>query len=345
MRFEDPGMLVLLPGALLIIFLYWKLFLFRKSVVEQLSIGLRERSRTIFILKAAAAAFAWSMIVIALMQPQANPRYEESRAGKTFVETERQVPQDVFLLIDASASMAVPDGGSGATRLDAAKEIAELLIEQLRGQNVGLYAFTAEAEPLSPPTPDYLFTVLTLREMKINEGDTAGTDLAEAMTALVKEYGGDSSLKRHTVVVFSDGGDPSADGSSKEMQRLLKNVHDLNKKGWEFIAVGVGTPIGGTVPGVEYQGAPVRSALNNTPLKEIAKASKGHFYDAYQTSKPALAKKIAQTILEKGNKSFTTEGMAAGQVVYTEYFRLPLALAALLLLFILLYPEAVRRRL
>lgn len=343
MRFEHPWYFLLMLGAPLIAFLCWHLSNYRTSILQKLSLKIRERTRETFVAKSAALTLAWCLLVIALMNPQASPRFIEGNRSELTISGGRQTPQDVFIMIDASASMGVKDGRGGASRLDEAKEVSELLIQQLKGQNVGLYAFTGEATPLSPPTPDYLFTILTLREIKLNEGEAAGTDLSQPLDALLKQYGDDTTRKRHTVVLFSDGGDNSLDEKNSRIASVLKRAKDLSKKGWGFVVIGMGSNQGGPVPDVKYQGKTVNSHLDERLLRQIVQETQGKYFRADRSNKLDLSRTIAQTVTTEGE--IKQEKSSPRQVVYKNYFQIPLALAGLLLMYVLFYPDARKEEL
>ncbi|MFA6915618.1 MAG: VWA domain-containing protein [Parachlamydiales bacterium] len=328
-------LLLLLP---LIWTMRWRLSTYRSQVLEHLPITVRPRSPVIYLLKTVLLSIVWLGLTVALMGPMGNPRaIDESRDEP--VKGLRQTPQDVVFLIDASASMATHDGRGKNTRLDEAKGLTELIIEQLQGQNVALYAFTSELTPLAPATPDYLFTILTLRALKINEGDSSGTQLSAALTALSNEYKEDSKDKKHSLVILTDGGD-----NSSNLQKISEELMKLRKMDWEIFFVGVGSLKGDTVPNVTYKGQPVNSKLEEEWLKKIA-AERGQYYSANRMNALNLSKVIGGQILSSNKRTGQQEiDSKPQQYIYDRYFQWPLTAALFALLFYFVLPDVDVRK-
>src|SRR5690606_21686855 len=112
-------------------------------------------------------------------EPQTNKKVQASAFRKA---------HDVIFLVDASASMSVADMRGGLSRFNYAKEIVDAAISKLQGESVALSAFTSGVTVLSPLTMDYFFVRIMLKQMQINEGDIAGTNLVEAIAVTREQY-------------------------------------------------------------------------------------------------------------------------------------------------------------
>ncbi len=306
----------------------------------------RNRSTAIFVAKTLALCGFWGCLTLALMNPQGHPHFAPGQGAGGGGGVKRQQPEDVIFLIDASASMTVKDGRNGMNRFDTAKEIAELLIQELKGQNVAIYAFTSDASLLVPPTPDYLYSILQLRQMQINEGGAAGTDLSEALQAVLNQAKKDTTLKKHTLVLISDGGDNELEEPTKEQTRIkkvLKAIAELKEKDWDFYVIGVGSPQGAIIPDLKYKGQPVYSKLDERLLKEIVEASKGEYFTENSAPPLQLAKRVGEDIIA-GNKggAFST-AQSSRKLVYKDYYQIFLTISLAFLLFAWLYPETVEK--
>lgn len=307
---------------------------YRKEILKRLPVIVAERSAPLYLLKTLLLSLAWIGLTVALMGPIGNhkpmPNFRDDNSGGG-----RQKPQDVVMLMDASASMSVKDGRGGYSRLEDAKEIAELVIGQLQGQNVALYAFTSDLAPLSPATPDYLFTILTLRSLKINEGDSSGTKLYDAVERIYNEYKEETSDKKHTLIIFTDGED-----NSTQQNKILEAISNLRKLDWEVFIVGLGSPNGGVVPNVTYKGKPVQSKLEEAWLRKVAEAGQGDYYSSYSMNSLELSKSLGAKVLASNRTAARGDvGQKAQEYIFDRYFQWPLILALLALLAFFFIPD------
>lgn len=335
---ENPLWALLFFGLPLLWAMRWFLVNYRAKLLKQLPIPIQARSPQLYLFKTILLSLAWISLVLALMGPMGNPR-PDLNVGDDLLQGGRQKPQDVIFLIDSSASMSVNDGRGKNTRLDDAKELAELMIQQLQGQNVALYAFTSELIPLAPPTPDYLFTILALRALKINEGDSSGTQLSDALAGVAEEFKDDSSEKKHTLVVLTDGGD-----NSNSDEKIFATLKELRKKDWDLVVIGVGSAKGGLVPNVIYQGKPVTAQLEEAKLKKVAETGQGQYYASNARNALDLSKSIGEQILAANRKSGAKEGgVLPRPLIYDRYFQWPL-LAAIFFLGLFFFLPDIQKK-
>ena len=362
LTYSLPSAIYLLPFVFLLLLLFWKLYLYRSrnevllGNKEVLSVILKSRSPTIFWIKSAAVTLLWAGAVLALMDPKGNARYpeEEIQKHKTSLPAEMSRPaQDIFLLVDASASMDVKDSRDGTSRLSYAKDIADQIVSQLNGQNVSLLAFTSELTPLSPLTLDYLFVRLMIGQMQINEGNISGTDFKAALEEMIHTYLTGPSARQRILVWFTDGGDTLYEtlGGAEKMQRqkeILSLLDTLEQDQVDVFVVGMGSLQGGEVPDVTYKGERVHSPLEETFLRQLARHGGGNYYEANAYSSIEIAEDILKNLRKEKlypEKSLIPNAAAqTGQFkVYDYYYQIPLGIALLLLLFILLFPETKKQ--
>jgi len=354
----------LFPVAFLILLLMWGLIRYRRNILASFFnadlISEIEVPRSQFASwgKVAACFLLWIFAMLAFMQPEGNGRYPlESgvQGGKKEKEegeaTARRKAHDVIFLVDASASMSVKDTRTGVSRLEYAKEIVDEVVSRLRGESVALYAFTSDTTRLSPTTMDYLFVRLVLRDMDINEGDIAGTNMIEALSDMRDAYFSKQSPKLKTLVVITDGEDTELaemQGNARDAQEemilsLIPNAADHQLR---VFTVGMGTENGDVVPGVEDNGKPVVSKLDEKLLKALSQKGRGDFYLANQWTALDLADDLIEKMGEEEPplEEFTvnrSSGITRGKddLVYDLYFQFPLAIALLMLLWVLFFPE------
>jgi Ca-activated chloride channel family protein len=305
-----------------------------------------------FWIKSLFFCAAWIFGVLALMEPKGNGRYPQSpyeQADNSKPQTLRQVAQDVIFLIDASASMFAEDTPTKKSRLDESKEIAEEIISRLRGQNVTLFAFTSSTMQLVPLTTDYLFSRLILRQLSINEGETAGTDILQALTRMRDLVLNSAVGKQISLVMLTDGGDTyleSLQGAEREeyAQKIASILHNAGTGQFSVYIVGLGSKQGKEIPGVTYQGHPIVSAINEQLLQQIAQSAQGELFLNYEMGTLPIADAILADL--KSNQQFQEKQVLSPRIesrpeelIYDLYFQIPLGIGIILLTLALLLPE------
>lgn len=377
--YDWPEAAYLILIAFVIIVLFWRLAQVRKQRMEQYAAEpllphvVSVRSRLYYTLYVIGIVGAWTAATLALMQPKGNGRYasmnhgmEQAKQQRLLEETvgeekglRKRKAQLVIFLIDTSASMEVKDTRTGISRLDSAKEIIDETIGQLDGQEVALYAFTSEATPIAPATLDYLYTRLITRQVKINEGDVAGTDLLEALETLKQKYFKIKNLQK-TVILLTDGGDTrfeslQGEQQAQELQAILNQLAGSEEESVRLYTVGMGSKEGAVIPGISFEGNEVKSSLNEGLLMQLSEKGRGRYYFANQFSTLKIAQEIAEQVKADSAPEYEEEvTQRHGRVerivskeqelVFDWYYRYPLFVAIVLLATALLLPERKSRK-
>jgi len=367
-----------LPNAAYAIFviivyvaLFWSLYQYRQQILNSYASAdllpnlLVARPNFIYWGKSIALCLIWFLATLALMQPKGNSNLiDKTSPPKTSTLNLSSEPQRtsivkrksqlVIFLLDASASMSVTDSRNGKSRLDYAKEIADEIIRKLKGETATLYAFTSELTQLSPPTPDYFFLRLLLRQIQINEGDASGTDIENALTELNKLYFTTSLPSQKTVVMFSDGGDNRLDDlQGKQREEAIAHLTSLitpnRASPLRILTVGMGSSKGGVIPGLLDAGQPVHSALEPDVLISLSQKGRGSYYEANALPSSELAEKIDTIIEHDSAPSYLPEENSAveqgemlpqgKELVYDLYYQFPLGLALFLMMLVLFLPD------
>lgn len=326
-----------------------------------LDVIVEKRTPTAFWTKSCLFCLVWVCAAIALMQPKGNERYvtspEHQRdvVHKTLQQkaTLRKKLHEVIILLDASASMSISDAQGGKTREAVAKEIADHVISELRGENVSLYAFTSATMQIVPSTMDYLFTRLMLRQVGINEGETTGTNIKQSLDTVRRLYFSGVSPTTKTIILLTDGGDTHLEGASEGQRReiiddIVKPVADAQAKNLRVLVVGIGSREGKEIPGITFHGHSVLSALEEPLLRRLSVVGRGEFLIAnemtpFQVSQQ-LSKRIAQeeVFMDASTEIPLTE-IAGNTRVYDLYFQIPLGIAMFALAGCLLIPDTRKR--
>lgn len=253
--------------------------------------------------------------------------------GIEIVPTEGQFSQAV-IAVDVSASMRAQD--LKPNRLSNAKQMLQLLINQLKDERLGIIAFTSQAFVQCPITTDADALDYFVSALQPDMLPVPGTSLAAAVelsARMLSKYPGYKAL-----ILLTDGEDHEAKELEKAQQIAREN-------GIRIIAIGIGTQEGAIIPNrldvngqvLDYKkdkdGKTVVSKLDENTLVELAKAT-GGAYVAY-TSPAQVAKQI-ETSLRGLDKS--TAKISSNRV-YKNRYAIPLTLAILCLSGYLLWPR------
>lgn len=290
-------------GLVPLLIVMWKNALWReKMALIFAQNGLQEGFRFTWY---ACFILGWLFAVLAWMRPQGNEKYQ-------IVEGIDAPPQEVYLLVDVSQSMAVRDMTAGMSRLEMAKEILQQVVLKLPHRAIALFAFSGQLTPLVPATYDQFFLLWSIQQLVFNEGNSYGTHLYEALKEL------NSHLIGHPLVVLlSDGGDETRSLSASPFAGKL-------------MVVGVGSTEGGEVPGIDSKKI---SRLEQARLEALG----GKYLSAEGRTPLFLAQAIERQI-EQENSQSVQPGLVGK---FEEYFFYPLAVACLFFLGFLLKPQGV----
>ncbi|MBP3513656.1 MAG: VWA domain-containing protein [Elusimicrobiaceae bacterium] len=253
--------------------------------------------------------------------------------GTEIIEAQGAFAQTV-IAVDVSASMRARD--LRPDRLDNAKNMLRMLVNNLKEERVGIIAFTSQAFIQCPITTDddalqYFISALRPDMLPVN-----GTSLAAPVSLAAKmlaKYPGQKAL-----ILLTDG----EDHLPKDLETAQQTAA---KYGVRVIAIGIGTKEGTLIPArtdaagnvSEYkkdkQGNTVVSKLDEKPLVELAQAT-GGVYISY-TSPAQVAARVEESLrgLDK------TLSSAVKRAAYKNRYQIPLLLAMLCLAAYLLWPR------
>ncbi len=313
-----------------------------------LTLALRRRSRVSAVLnerlvdKLAPGASRWRPAVqggfyglglllfgLALAQPQCGTKSELTKRRGI----------DVVVVLDASKSMLARD--VQPSRLERARLELTTLLDELKGDRVGLVAFAGDAFIQSPLTSDYSAVKLFLRAVDPDQMPQGGSNIGDALI-LARQVleNADRGAKERVVVLLSDGEDL--------VGQVDEAVASLKQANVRVLTVGVGSEQGEPIPiynrrgeFVDYKkdssGETVITRMDRVGLTNIAEATGGAFY--YQQRGVAMAQ-----VLERIEQMQKSELESRVTVRYDERFQV-FALPGLVMLVLgmLLLPSARRR--
>ena len=253
---------------------------------------------------------ALAALVVALAGPQ---------FGVELVETRSDTRQAV-IAVDVSLSMRATD--VKPDRLERAKAALSLLIEQLRGERIGVVAFAGDAQTVCPLTQDADAAKQLLGSLEVGSVPTPGTAIGTAMrvaTAMLGRYPGGKSI-----VLLTDGEDHKSDpvGAAREAQAA----------GVRVFAVGIGTPEGEPIPAAnggyhkDAKGGTVVSRLDEGTLGQIARDTGGAYY------RTTPGEDEISDIAKKIKDQDAAKGIGGTANLWRDRYQWPAAVAFLLLL-------------
>ena len=150
---------------------------------------------------------------------------------------------DVIIAIDTSTSMDAAD--VKPSRMEKAKYEITRLINNLKGDRIGLIVFAGTAHLHMPLTTDYSAAKLFLNSIDTHMVTSLGTDLSAALRLALDNVDSENE-KFKVIILVSDGEDHQ--GKAMEMAQRAK------EKGITVHTLGVGTPAGGPIPVIDKQG-------------------------------------------------------------------------------------------
>jgi Ca-activated chloride channel family protein len=250
-----------------------------------------------------------SLLIIGLARPQ-------TASTRESIKTEGI---DIVIAMDISGSMLAED--FKPNRLEAAKNNAIEFIERRINDRIGLIVFAGESFTQCPVTIDHDVLKNLITEVKtgmLKDGTAIGSGLATSVSRL-KE----SKAKSKVVVLLTDG----VNNTGQIAPRTAADI--AYSFGIKVYTIGVGTKGKAPYPvqtpfGTQYRNVDVE--IDEPVLEDIAEITGGRYFRA--TDNESL-----ESIYSEIDDLEKTEIDVSYFSKYTEEF-LPLALAALLILFI-----------
>ena len=185
--------------------------------------------------------------------------------------------KEVYFVLDVSASMNAQD--ISPSRLEKSKEMIRKVAQKLKGERLGLIAFTDYAYVQCPLTQDNEMFLLYLNMLSTRQFGNKGTNFRKALTRVLGRFSEESSETTNRFIVFISDGENYSEGYHSVMQKFKKS-------GINLIAVGVGTKHGAPIPLAptvaegeiaekafieDENGQRVVTRLNETSFKELIK--------------------------------------------------------------------------
>lgn len=265
-------------------------------------------------------------IILALARPQLGTRLEEVKREGV----------DILVAIDVSNSMLAQD--VSPSRLEKAKHEVATLINRLRGDRIGLIAFSGVAFVQCPLTLDYGAAKIFLDIMDPSLIPTPGTAIGQAISKALETF--DQRERKYKVLILI------TDGENHEGD-VFNVIEEAERQGVVIYTVGIGTPQGEPIPWDEgsasgrgfkkdRQGQVVITRLDEVTLEKIALQTGGKYFRA--TSGEEELDQIYESIAKMEKKEL-------GSLQFSQFedrFQYFIALAIILLMLEFFIPERVK---
>jgi Ca-activated chloride channel family protein len=300
-----------------------------RTAVSRLTDAVSQRRRR---WKSGGLVVAAALLCLALVGP---------RFGTQIREVKRE-GVDLVIALDVSLSMQAED--VAPSRLARSKNEIKNLLDDLRGDRVGLVLFAGDAFLQCPLTTDYSAVKLFLDVANPSLIPTPGTDFVSAMRMAMQAFeraGNDEfgDEERTRALLFVSDGENHIDGINAALS-------EARSSGVIMYAAGVGETEGAPIPvsrsggQVAYkkdsQGRIVSTRLHEDVLKELAQD--GAYFRIARTS--SSLNKITAALDRLDKSEFGSEEFEE----YDEKYQWPLALGVLLLMVESLVSDRVGRR-
>jgi len=228
------------------------------------STGPRPRASSLRTARPVALCLGLAAAILGLARPQ----------GATLPSLAKTNAREVLVAVDVSRSMLADD--LKPDRLSRARLLIRALLDELKGERIGLLPFAGTAFLQSPLSADYEIFRTFLDELGPAMIPAGGSDFAALLTTASDAFSsGDAD---RFLIVLSDG--------EAQNDSWRAPAETLSKRGVRVIALGLGTTAGAMVPDgngglvKDDRGAAVLSRLDATTLRELARVTGGEYRDA-----------------------------------------------------------------
>ncbi len=210
-------------------------------------------------------SFALALLILMIARPQFGSKLKEVTRKSA----------EVIIALDVSNSMMATD--IKPSRLDKAKLAISQLMNKIQGDNLGLIVFAGQAYTQIPITSDFSAAELFLESVNTSIVPVQGTNITAAINLGMKSFS-PSNEKGKALIIITDG--------ENHEEEAISQAKTAAEKGIRVSTVGMGGLRAVPIPdGRGYfkkkkNGEPVLTKLNETLLKQIAKAGGGIYTPA-----------------------------------------------------------------
>jgi Ca-activated chloride channel family protein len=221
------------------------------------------------VIKFILLMLALSFLIAGITGPQVGSKLEEVKRSGV----------DIMIALDVSNSMKAED--IRPSRLERSRQAISHLIDQLKGDRIGIIVFAGEAYVQLPITTDYGAAKLFLSTIDNDIVPTQGTAIGKAIDMAAESFN-DSTKQHNAIIVITDG-----ENHEDDAVEAAKTAHE---NGIRVYTIGMGSAAGAPIPVFnnnvrvgfkqDENGQTVISKLDEITLARIAEAGNGKFVRA-----------------------------------------------------------------
>ncbi len=234
-----------------------------KGLLSEIANSLDKRRQ---IIKALFLVLVFTFGMLALMRPQWGFKWQKVSRKSL----------DIMIAIDTSKSMLAID--VKPNRLERSKLAVKDLLKKLKGDRVGLIAFSGTAFLQCPLTSDYNGFMLALNDLSATSIPRGGTSISSAIKTAMDSYE-EEQEKYKVLILITDGEDHKGAPVKTAKLAAEKNIR--------IFCIGIGTIEGDLIQIADKTGKRrflkdnkgniVKTSLNENVLKQIAVATNGMY--------------------------------------------------------------------
>ncbi len=300
--------------------------------------NLPERVRTAYLRPVSSGYTLFKIIlfrnfIVFMVIAFAQPVFGKKKSSATVDDLE------LVICLDISNSMNTKDISKEMSRLEISKRAMIQLVNNLRGERIGICLFANSAFVQLPITKDYGAAKLFINDIETDMIDAQGTNVKQALEVSREMFSKERNAKG--IIMVTDG-----ENHEENPDKILKEIRHSNV---QLSILGIGTEKGGLVPKNPHRpdlgykttatGRSVVSKLNTSFLKSIA--SKGGGKVTISSDEfPDLSALLTQINRMKRTKIDNFEFN-----IHAERYQIPLVFALLSWMMYLLWSEKLSARL
>lgn len=239
----------------------------------------------------------WNLAIVMLIIAAANPQI-----GSKLVKV-KQKGIDMMICLDVSNSMLAQD--IKPNRLENAKLAMTKLVDQLKGDRLGIIVFAGKAYVQLPLTSDYAAARMFISKISTNLVPTQGTAIADAIRMAHESL--TSETRSKAIIIMTDG----EDHEGNVIEQTEKAVTD----GIRVYTLGIGSPEGAPIPMLSFDGSivgyrkdkdgnTIMTRLDEVSLQKIASTGNGVYVRSANTNQ--ALRKIFEEIGKLEKTEFDT---------------------------------------
>lgn len=296
-KFENPQYLYALLAVPVMIILFIGLSFWRKKALKRfgdsrlLAILIPDFSKGWPIVRLIMLLFGLTFLIFGIADPKIGSKLEEVKRQGI----------DLVICLDVSNSMNAQD--IKPSRLESSKRSISRLIDQLKGDRIGIVVFAGRAYVQLPITTDYSAARMFLSTINTNIVPTQGTAIEEAINTALNSFDFEDTHSK-AIIIITDGEDHDGDA--------IKATQEAAAKGVKVFTIGMGLAEGAPIPILDARGNvtgyrkdkngnTVITKLDEVILQQIASIGGGMYIRA-NTSRAGL-----ELIYEEINKMDKSE--------------------------------------